>query len=429
VPVEISSSYRYNINGIRVGKTSDITNLDTNQLFDNSKTYLTDPQNPTGYAQVFEEYDATGLTKSYTIGDDVISQSSSPSQFLLYDGHGSTRMLTGTSGAVSDRFDYDAYGVNQFSDGPLTDPSTSLLYSGEQYDSGLGMQYLRARYYDQNAGVFNRVDPYGGLKYDPQSLHKYLYCHNSPVDAIDPSGEFSIVGLLSAVALKTNMRTLKIGASTGAVSNGIFSFAFKLFKSLLFNDPFFTVENMIDIAEDTALGAVTGAFGAVVGNGVTVFKEMRAFLGLAKYGFFQKVLRYALVPGFIKSVFGTTLAYYKDLVAGNRWGFDKLWKTFVFSFFFASVFELPSMGVLSMQSSQAQKMKGLVSEWNRRFRIWQGGRDRQGFIDQMNAVAKQMKLQYLIEDAYVMLSGPIGSVIFSITESFAKSISPVQPPK
>jgi RHS repeat-associated protein len=83
-----------------------------------------------------------------------------------------------------------------------------MLYSGEQFDPNLQMQYLRARYYNQNAGVFNRVDPFNGNMGDPQSLHKYSYCHQNPVMGIDPSGEFFIVDFLIAVTMEISTRTI-----------------------------------------------------------------------------------------------------------------------------------------------------------------------------------------------------------------------------
>ena len=43
------------------------------------------------------------------------------------------------------------------------------------------------------------MDPFAGNNQDPQSLHKYLYCHANPVNAIDPSGEFFISLVLALV--------------------------------------------------------------------------------------------------------------------------------------------------------------------------------------------------------------------------------------
>jgi RHS repeat-associated protein len=64
------------------------------------------------------------------------------------------------------------------------------LYSDEQFDSKIGQQYLRARYYDSATGRFNRLDPFFGNLDDPQSLHKYLYTHVDPISMTDPSGLF-----------------------------------------------------------------------------------------------------------------------------------------------------------------------------------------------------------------------------------------------
>jgi RHS repeat-associated protein len=76
------------------------------------------------------------------------------------------------------------------------------LYSGEQFDSKIGQQYLRQRYYDPTTGRFNRLDPFFGHLNDPQSLHKYLYTHANPVNGIDPSGQFAgVIGIGISLAV------------------------------------------------------------------------------------------------------------------------------------------------------------------------------------------------------------------------------------
>jgi len=154
-------------------------------------SYLIDAYNHTGYAQVLEEYDGTNSI-TYTIGDDIVSQSryngsTATVRHYLYDGQGSTRQLTDNSGALAtdQSFSYDGYGVMVGYSGT---PQTNLLYTGEYYDSNLKQYNLRARYYNPSNGRFNRMDPYSGNNQDPQSLHKYLYCHANPVNGIDPSG-------------------------------------------------------------------------------------------------------------------------------------------------------------------------------------------------------------------------------------------------
>jgi RHS repeat-associated protein len=80
------------------------------------------------------------------------------------------------------------------------------LYSGEQFDSKIGQQYLRARYYDPVTGRFNRLDPFFGNLNDPQSLHKYLYTHADPVNGIDPSGNSFVASISVSMNIGSNMQ-------------------------------------------------------------------------------------------------------------------------------------------------------------------------------------------------------------------------------
>jgi len=169
--------------------------------------------NHTGYAQVFEEFGSGGaLNVSYTLGDDVLSQSSSSGvRQLMYDGHGSTRLLTNETGVVSDRYDFDAYGVAVgFAANSQSSTATSMLYSGEQFDAGLQMYNLRARYMNTSTGRFWTMDSYEGDIGEPMSLHKYLYTHGNPVNGTDPSGH----ALLTTTAMQTMVNGLMNGLST-----------------------------------------------------------------------------------------------------------------------------------------------------------------------------------------------------------------------
>jgi RHS repeat-associated protein len=89
-----------------------------------------------------------------------------------------------------------------------------LLYAGEQFDIDAQQYYLRAWYYDPLNGRFNRTDPYAGSPQDPQSLHKYLYCHANPINAIDPSGQFSLTEMLTVATIVGTV----IGAVAGTVT-------------------------------------------------------------------------------------------------------------------------------------------------------------------------------------------------------------------
>ncbi len=175
----------YDGDGNRVSET--VAGVTTN--------YLVADVNPTGYAQVIDEIPnhlpGTGVVsnRSYTYGLFLISQrlaaSSSQPAFYGYDGHGSARFLMDKTGAVTDRYDYDAFGnlISQTGTTP-----NNYLFAGEQFDPGLGIYYNRARYYDQRQGRFWSMDSAEDILADPITLHRYLFARNNPVTGIDPSG-------------------------------------------------------------------------------------------------------------------------------------------------------------------------------------------------------------------------------------------------
>ena len=136
--VAITASYVYNQSGIRV-RSDSATQVNGGSVVNQTKVFLIDSMNHTGYAQVLEEKDSGGsLELAYTIGDDVLSQHSGSTSHLLYDGHRSTRLLTSSGGSITDRFGYDAYGVQVGTQSSVLSPAaTSLLYTGEQFDVDL----------------------------------------------------------------------------------------------------------------------------------------------------------------------------------------------------------------------------------------------------------------------------------------------------
>jgi len=165
----------------------------------------------------------------YTTGDDVISQTEAEydigwtiydTEYFLYDGHGSTRQLgiyDATPGVekavVTDVYNYDAYGVMV---GNTSSPLTNLLYAGEYYDNNMSNYYLRARWYDTTTGRFNRTDPWSGNRRDPQSLHKYLYCHANPINSVDPTGKFSS---LTGITISIAILSITAGLISGTISH------------------------------------------------------------------------------------------------------------------------------------------------------------------------------------------------------------------
>jgi YD repeat-containing protein len=140
----------YDSFGNRVAKT--VNRVTTQYLVE-------DDVNPTGYPQVFDEL--TGpigsevVTRTYTYGLQRISQrqiidNAWSVSFYGYDGGGSVRQPFNSAGAVTDQYEYDAFG-NSFTEAGTT--PNNYFYRGEQFDADLGLYYLRARYYNSSPVV------------------------------------------------------------------------------------------------------------------------------------------------------------------------------------------------------------------------------------------------------------------------------------
>jgi RHS repeat-associated protein len=179
-----AATYVYDGDGNRLAKTVGGT----------TTQYLIDYLNPTGLPQIVEEISVGAVQRSYSYGlrrisQDLVVLGAIVPSFYGYDGHGDVRLLTNASGAVTDRYDFDAYGNLITATG--TTPNV-FGYQGEQFDAETGFYYLRARYYNPASGRFISVDPILGPDDDWASNHAYLYGASNPVDLSDPTGHGAI---------------------------------------------------------------------------------------------------------------------------------------------------------------------------------------------------------------------------------------------
>jgi RHS repeat-associated protein len=251
--------------------------------------------NPTGYPQVFDELNSSAVvTRTYTYGlqrideDQVTSNVWTPS-FYGYDGAGNVRQLTNSTGTVTDSYEYDAYG-NSFTVSGTT--PNEFMYRGEQYDSDLGLYYLRARYYNPLTGRFMSKDPEHGFAKLTATLHKYLYANGDPVNEIDPRGREGFLDY----AIKT-LGSEKAVPFINAVGCGI-----GIWNSIAVG----TIEDFKDAGNDlTLFGCVSIFFGA---NGWTA-------VGLDTLGFV------ACAVGF-NGTLEAEDAYFKDRTEENLQKFN-----------------------------------------------------------------------------------------------------------
>jgi len=164
--------------------------------------------------------EATGTENVlYTYGDDLLSQErNSTTNYYHYDGLGSTRALSDSSGSLTDSYDYTAFGELLTQSG-----STENLYqyTGEQFDVELDQTYLRARYYDQGVGKFTQQDTWMGHDTNPITLNKYIYGNADPANWTDPSGHFGLASFSAASSIRTTLSNIQIETGLNIFSNAL----------------------------------------------------------------------------------------------------------------------------------------------------------------------------------------------------------------
>jgi len=113
--------------------------------------------------------------------------------FFLDDHLGGANVVTDVSGAVKEIVEYLPYGEFSRRDkrGANTTSSgaaSGRYFTGQKLDEEFGLYYYGARYYWPGIGRFISPDSIVQAPTDPQSLNRYAYCRNNPVNLVDPTG-------------------------------------------------------------------------------------------------------------------------------------------------------------------------------------------------------------------------------------------------
>lgn len=145
--------------------------------------------------QVIAEANVVGgvatLKARYIRGQGLVAREDGQGKaYYLQNGHGDVVNLMDSTGMTKlNSYNYDIFGNIVSQQENLPQP---FKYSGEMMDDKVGLQYLRARWYDPSMGRFVGEDSYEGQIDNPLSQNRFTYVSNNPLVFVDPSGHWCV---------------------------------------------------------------------------------------------------------------------------------------------------------------------------------------------------------------------------------------------
>jgi RHS repeat-associated protein len=251
-----TNSYSYDSFGQRIKKTENSV----------ATYYITSGE------QVLSEYDNGNNLKAeyiYAAGRMVTKYDPDQGYLWFYTDHlGSTRLVDGSdsTGQKDMSRDYYPYGEALR---VIGSNHTAYQFSGKELDSGIGLYYFGARYYNPAIGRWYVPDPAG------QGWSPYGYCGNSPLNYVDPHGEFAVIPFLiqaykiysitkTAYSMYQAYQTGGWGAVFQAAVVGVISYGAGEIAGGIAGDAI-----PLSFAGDLATGAVKGGSSSALGAYMT----------------------------------------------------------------------------------------------------------------------------------------------------------------
>lgn len=113
-------------------------------------------------------------------------------KYLFHDHLGSIVRATNSAGAVLEGMDYGPFGERRGYVDPRWTASapaaTNRGFTGHEMLDGLDVVHMNGRVYDSRTWRFLQADPIVQAPNNAQSLNRYSYVWNNPLNATDPSG-------------------------------------------------------------------------------------------------------------------------------------------------------------------------------------------------------------------------------------------------
>ncbi len=173
-----ATQYCYDGNSLRVmkvsGSTSTCSSVGNVYIFSGTKM-IAEYENGAAPGSPTREYIYSGRQLLATIAG---------SSTTYHHDHLSARVVTNTSGNIVAQSGHYPFGEVWYEGAG----AGKWKFTTYERDAESLNDYAMARYYVNRFGRFCSPDPLGGSTADPQSLNRYAYVHNDPVNFTDPLG-------------------------------------------------------------------------------------------------------------------------------------------------------------------------------------------------------------------------------------------------
>jgi RHS repeat-associated protein len=142
-------------------------------------------------SKVIAEYDngavPTAPSREYVYGGSVLlAKIDSAGTKYYHQDRPSNRLVTNSSGTVIEQLGHYPFGNSWYNA-----TNDKLYFTSYERDSGSNSDFAMARFYESSVARFTSPDPAGSRASaiaDPQSLNRFSYTKNDPVNAVDPQG-------------------------------------------------------------------------------------------------------------------------------------------------------------------------------------------------------------------------------------------------
>ncbi len=181
----LTSSFSYNAENRLIGVSGAAAEAHT---YDGDGNRIKAVVNGTTSVFIGAYYEVQGsITKTYYYADNVrvAERNGGVLHWLLSDHLGGTNVTLRADGTFSTTLRYLPYGDTRYNGGSQI---TSYRFTGQRWDSGTGLYFYNARWYDPYIGRFLAPDTIVPNPGNPQALNRYSYVGNRPLNLVDPSG-------------------------------------------------------------------------------------------------------------------------------------------------------------------------------------------------------------------------------------------------